>query len=236
MFKKTFLYITMLIAVLAFSISANAFAADTNEAKINNDNKTATAPEGAGDELMPPPPMRDGEGPEMNKLVGHKPPDFAGGPDNLGDNGFKGHKMNPLDFLKKLKPEQRAEAKKVLMLIKSYNDMSELCMKNNNLDEAVVYVKKIVDIKIPDYFPKEEIANQQKIFSMKVIELYIKAGKDDMAVAEAQKLISQSSGDLELSAMIYNRLAQIYKAKGNNAKAGEFLKKSIDVLEKELKK
>lgn len=254
MLRKSIIYLAAIFMILNFIISSPISAAE-NASQPNATTET-TIP---GGELPPMMPMPDGgpmDGVMMHSKDGKTNPaelmprgDMPdggpmGGP--MGDPGMmhmvkhgdqngKYGKVNPAEFLKKLTAEQRNEARKLMMLTKSYNDMATLCSQKNDVNEAVAYINKIINMKVPTYFPKDEFNERKKIFSMRIVELYVKAGKDDLAIAEAEKLMALTANDIEMSISIYNRLAQLYKAKGNLDKAGLYMKKSIELLEKDLK-
>lgn len=163
------------------------------------------------------------------------PPECApggpGGPPMMGKN--KGPRP---DFFKKLTPEQREEAKKFMMLGKSYNDLADVYAEQGKVEEAVAVLKKLADMKLPSYLPAEHIKDKQKMVNMRIVQLYLKCGKDAQALSEAEKLIKNGELGVEEQAHLYSMMGNAYKKKGENEKAGEMLKKTIELLENNVKK
>lgn len=165
---------------------------------------------------------------------------MPGPPDDL-EKGFpKGpfsrpkHEMfkEKVEFIKNLTPKQREEAKKFMMLGKAYNDLANTYVEMGKYDEAIATLKKILDMKLPEFIPQEHVKMKQKMVSMRIIQIYLKAGKDKEALEFANKLIASENLSLEEQSRLYLMIGNIYKKSKNNEKALEMFQKSVDVLEK----
>ncbi|OQA79844.1 MAG: Tetratricopeptide repeat protein [bacterium ADurb.Bin243] len=218
MFKKFNLSLFMAAIITVFMLSnvPAAFCAGMpDNVAGKNIEEPAAPPEGL--EGPPPPPECAPGGP--------------GGPPMMGKN--KGQRP---DFLKNLTPEQREEAKKFMMLGKSYNDLADVYAEQGKVEEAVATLKKLAEMKIPSYLPAEHRKDKQKMVNMRIVQLYLKCGKDAQALAEAEKLIKSGDLGVEEQAHLYSMMGNAYKKKGETEKAGEMLKKTIELLENSVKK
>ena len=186
--------------------------------------------------LMPPSP------PE-----GFAPPDGPGGPEGpdgpppgmapgMRPDKFKNKDRSYMDFFKKLTPEQREEAKKYMTLGKSYNDLADVYVEAGKVDEAIAVLKKLAAMKLPAYLPAEHLAGKKKMVNMRIVQIYLKCGKDAEALAEAEAMIKTGELGIEEQAHLYSMMGNVYKKKGEKEKAAEMLKKTIDLLEKNIGK
>lgn len=165
---------------------------------------------------------------------GHDGPD--GPPPPPGPEGMRPGKGGRPDFMKNLTPEQREEAKNFMMLGKSYNDLADVYVEEGKVDEAIAVLKKISAMKLPAFIPAEHIKDKKKMVGMKIVQVYLKAGKDAEALAEAETLVKTGELGTEEQAHLYSMMGNAYKKRGDKAKATEMLKKTIDLLEKNIKK
>jgi hypothetical protein len=187
--------------------------------------------------LMPPSPQQPPFPPE-----GFAPPDGPGDPDcpppghmapGMKSDKFK-NKNPHMDFLKKLTPEQREEAKKYMTLGKSYNDLADVYVDAGKVDEAIAVLKKLAAMKLPSYIPAEHLTGKKKMVNMRIVQIYLKGGKDAEALAEAETMIKTGELGIEEQAHLYSMMGNVYKKKGEKEKAAEMLKKTIDLLEKNI--
>ena len=185
---------------------------------------SAGMPEAAGGRNVEEPPAP----PE-----GHDGPD---GPPPPGREGMRPGKGGRPDFMKNLTPEQREEAKNFMMLGKSYNDLADVYVEEGKVDEAISVLKKISAMKLPSFIPDEHVKDKKKMVGMKIVQVYLKAGKDAEALAEAENLVKTGELGTEEQAHLYSMMGNAYKKRGDKVKATEMLKKTIDLLEKNIKK
>jgi len=241
--KITFFVIMSFIAcVLSAFVTLNTAVAGMPESGFDKDKSDAKAEMkveakqekiegGDNDMMMPPPPPPDGPGRG----------DGIGGPGHGGPGG-PGDMMSPRsigkehkDFFKKLTKQQREELKKIMMLGKSYNDLATIYVEQGKIDEAVATLKKVLVLEEPSYFPSEFAKEKKIAVSMRIIEVYLKGGREAEAQAEAEAL-SKSQLDAEKQAYLYSIMGNIYQKKGDKSKAADMIKKSIEILEKDVKK
>ncbi len=136
------------------------------------------------------------------------------------------------DFMKNLTPEQREEAQKIMMTSKARIDLADIYADSGKLDEAIAEIKKVINTTIPSFMPDKEVAERKSMLSMKIVDLYFKAGKEELALAEAESLIAKGDLPVTKQGHLLTMIGHAYKKKGNNDKAAEYLKKAIDILEK----
>lgn len=167
------------------------------------------------------------------------PPDGHDGPDGPpppGREGMRPGKGGRPDFMKDLTPEQRDEAKNFMMLGKSYNDLADVYVEEGKVEEAIAVLKKLAAMKLPSYIPADHLKDKKKMVAMKIVQVYLKAGKDAEALAEAESLVKGGELGTEEQAHLYSMMGNAYKKRGDKVKAAEMLKKTIDLLEKNIKK
>jgi pentatricopeptide repeat protein len=157
-------------------------------------------------------------------------------PPRPGREGMMPGKGGRPDFMKNLTPEQRDEAKNFMMLGKSYNDLADVYVEEGKVDEAIAVLKKLAAMKLPSYIPADHLKDKKKMVAMKIVQVYLKAGKDAEALAEAESLVKGGELGTEEQAHLYSMMGNAYKKRGDKVKAAEMLKKTIDLLEKNIKK
>jgi len=155
----------------------------------------------------------------------------APGPGGPGAQGKPGPGKPP-EYMKNLTPEQREEAQRIMMLSKSRVELANAYADDNKIDEAVAEIKKVLTQEVPSFMPKEELDERKAQLTMRIIEIYMKGGREELAMTEAESL--KSSGNLKQVQLghLYTMLGNYYKKKGDKAKALEMLKKSVEILEK----
>lgn len=166
-----------------------------------------------------------------------EPPAPPDGPPPLhGPEGMKPGRGGRPDFMKNLTPQQREEAKNLMMLGKSYNDLADVYAESGKVDEAVALLKKLAAMKMPSFIPAEHVKDKKKMVNMRIVQIYLKAGKDAEAIAEAESLVKNGELGVEEQAHLYSMMGNAYKKKGDKEKATEMLKKTIELLEKNVNK
>lgn len=182
-------------------------------------------------EEVPPPP--EGFVPGGPDGPDGPPPGMAPG---MRPDKFKNKDRSHMDFLKKLTPEQREEAKRYMTLGKSYNDLADVYVESGKVDEAIALLKKLAAMKLPAYMPAEHLAGKKKMVNMRIVQIYLKSGKDAEALSEAEAMIKTGELGIEEQAHLYSMMGNVYKKKGEKEKAVDMLKKTIDLLEKNIGK
>ena len=136
------------------------------------------------------------------------------------------------DFMKNFTPEQREEAQKLMMTFKARIDLADVYAETGKIDEAIAEIKKVLNAEIPSFIPAKEAEERKGMLSMKIVDLYFKAGKESQALAEAESLISKGNLPVTKQGHLLTMIGHAYKKKGDNDKAAEYLKKAIELLEK----
>ncbi len=238
-FKSMF---TMLLLGMFLSVSlivSEAYCAGMPEnVKARNVDEPQSEPPSPPEGFNPPPGAFEHEG--------FNPPPGASGPDGFGPPPHIMQAMKPgraknkdrggMDFLKNLTPEQREETKRYMTLGKSYNDLADVYVDAGKSEEAIAVLKKFASLKLPSYIPAEHIDNKKKMVNIRIVQIYLKCGKDAEAIAEAESLIKKGDMGVEEQAHLYSMMGNLYKKKGEKEKAADMLKKTIDLLEKNLDK
>jgi len=210
-FKKIIMAALILLLTAAFMCTADRACAA--------DKETNAAPnEGPGNEFPPPPDAGPG-GP------GAPPPPPHGGPDD-------GTRPPKSDFMKHLTSTQREEAQCVMLIIKNRHDLADAYSELGKTDEAVAEINKLLAMKLPSYFPLKEFDERKSMLAMKIVDYYLKAGKEDQAAAVTDDIIKKGNLKGRQLAQIYMILSQLHRKNGNRERTVEFLKRSLEVLEK----
>lgn len=148
------------------------------------------------------------------------------------DGGRKPGPGKGPEFMKSLSPEQKEEVQRLMMLSKSRIELAEVYAAENKIDEAVAEIKKVLGMELPSYVPKKDAEERRAPLTMKIVEIYMKGGREEQALAEAEGLVKSGLVKTEQLGHVYTMLGSMYRKKGNNEKAAEMLKKSIEILEK----
>jgi len=119
-----------------------------------------------------------------------------------------------------------------MMTSKARIDLADVYADAGKTDEAIAEIKKVINMEVPSFMPDKEVAERKSMLSMKIVDLYFKAGKEELALAEAESLIAKGALPVTKQGHLLTMIGHAYKKKGNNDKAAEYLKKAIEILEK----
>lgn len=175
----------------------------------------------------PKAPPHDVRGPEGRGPEGH-------GPEGRGPGGPDG----PGREMERLSPEEREKIQSLMTLARAYHTKAEFARDKKKPEEAVVWLRKILDLPVPENAPKDAKigATHHKVeLTCQIAEILTQSGKAAEALADIDKAMAIKDLDEAQRGRLAMARAMALRKSGDLEGADKSLDSVIEALEKKVK-